>query len=71
MSTKANTNKMFPALNIPNTIGVESKKEKLLSCKGNPKGNSLVNFCKKNTTLMNDKTTMKFSSKTGKQLLVY
>ena len=71
MNTKANKNKMSPTLNIPNIVGVESKKQKLLSCNGNPKGNSLVNLCKKNTTILNDKTTMTFCAKTGKQLLVY
>ena len=62
---------MSPAINIPNIVDVESMKQKLLSCNGNPNGNSLVNLCKKNTTILNDKTKMTFPTKTGKQLEIY
>ena len=71
MSTKIIKNKLSLASNNPNIVGLENKKQKLLSCNGNLKGNSLVNLCKKNTTILNDKTTMTFCAKTGKQLLVY
>ena len=60
---------MSSALNIPSIVGVESMKQKLLNFNGNPKG--LVNLCKKNTAILNDKTTMTFSAKEGKQLQIY
>ena len=68
MNTKATKNKISSALNIPNIVGVQSKKQKLHICNGIPKCNSFVNFCKNNTTIHNDNIKMTLSANSGKQL---
>ena len=64
MITKANKHKMSSASQIPNTVCLQSKKQKLLNCNKITEG--FFKLCKNQATIQIDNTTLTFSAKTRK-----